>query len=138
MIYLSMPQSCFENLGGDDFLMHGIARWRLATHSFAFFEPMDAVLIDFVRCDLRKHYSFRRTASGGHLYVHGCPRTEDGLRCPCVMMSNSRRHSFAGFRRLLCCLFTVFTRFTSTHLIDLSPLCLPISPSEPHLFVCPL
>src|SRR5271154_1723532 len=57
MIYPSMPQSCLENLAErHDFLMHGVARWRLATHSLALFEPMDAILVDLACRDLRKHH----------------------------------------------------------------------------------
>jgi hypothetical protein len=58
MIYPSMPQSCLENLTEcHDFLVHSVARWRLATHSSAFFKPMDAVLIDLACRDLRKHHA---------------------------------------------------------------------------------
>jgi hypothetical protein len=37
--------------------VHGVARWRLAMHSLALFEPMDAVLIDLACRDFRKHHA---------------------------------------------------------------------------------
>jgi hypothetical protein len=57
MIYPSMPQGCLKNLAeSHDFLMHGVARWGLAAHSLALFEPMDAILVDLARRNLRKDH----------------------------------------------------------------------------------